>query len=804
MELHQNKIKVYTTSSNAELYISTPSTKQNIEATNNRAQYFADMAKKFRDEAKEYRDNAKYYSEQNTNVTMEYLDGIKQSLESQIAEKQDSGDYALNSDIPTKVSELVNDSGYVNQTELAAKQDKLTAGDNITIENNVISAKSFGFNLFDTRVLDHVLTYEETLGWALQGTYVYKIASAGNYFGYPDFYQKCVAEKTAGTATQVTLGDSTITMYVNSNGHQYYDIADKSVVDTFYNTYGIAWFYGVDTQNERIFLPRNDWFEQMTGNTADVAKFMEAGLPNITGEASTIARNDGGNAGAFANSPKLPSANSGITTGATGWELMLDASLSNPIYGNSSTVQPASVKKLLYICVGKIISDTSWVDVVTEVEEGVADIENATNEGLAAIANASSASNTLRQSQITGCILSKPERLKVEINDGTLTLKAGSVVIYPNGLDEDGNKQFEYYTVPNDISYQNSGTFTGLTAVALNTDKGSLNTRASNVQFAGAAEPSGLSSGTDYYWYDTTNNLIKYRAANSATWTGASSFPIAVITKTNGIPTDINQIFNGVGFIGSVVWVDKDIKALIPDGRNANGTSKNIEYTTTKLTILNARMDYTTPVLLAVYPTGSVSQFVSGWHFHISDTLPDFSNDNYHRWFSPRDNIWYRTENGGTTITTDKFCLIGAYQGNGTVVTSANSKNTVNIVDSNNYYRYETPYFNIAVNGLYSFDLSGKSILSLPVEYRKVSMLAKVKTAQSGYKVNDIIYPQFANYVGSTSSSEIGSGIWISGNSLNIRFGNDTNFIHPGPNGAINAISKANVQVKIIVEGWLE
>lgn len=57
-------------------------------------------------------------------------------------------------DIPSKVSELENDLGYLTEHQsldtlatkealnngLAAKQDKLTAGENITIQNNVISA----------------------------------------------------------------------------------------------------------------------------------------------------------------------------------------------------------------------------------------------------------------------------------------------------------------------------------------------------------------------------------------------------------------------------------------------------------------------------------------------------------------------------------------------------------------------------------------------------------------------------------------------------------------------------------------
>ena len=69
----------------------------------------------------------------------------------------DKPNIALKSEIPTvptKVSAFTNDAGYLTEhqslegyatdEELAAKQDKLTAGNNITIVNNVISASGGG------------------------------------------------------------------------------------------------------------------------------------------------------------------------------------------------------------------------------------------------------------------------------------------------------------------------------------------------------------------------------------------------------------------------------------------------------------------------------------------------------------------------------------------------------------------------------------------------------------------------------------------------------------------------------------
>lgn len=88
------------------------------------------------------------------NQVTESINNLKTSLESQIELKQDKGDYALNSDIPTKVSELQNDSQFVTETALtdglAPKADKTyvdeqlatkqPAGDYATTSNLALKA----------------------------------------------------------------------------------------------------------------------------------------------------------------------------------------------------------------------------------------------------------------------------------------------------------------------------------------------------------------------------------------------------------------------------------------------------------------------------------------------------------------------------------------------------------------------------------------------------------------------------------------------------------------------------------------
>ena len=231
------------------------------------------------------------------------------------------------------------------------------------------SSSGAGFNMFDLVVKDHVLSFEESKGFGLQGTYIYKEAVTGSRYGYPDFYDKCIAENTAGTETQTQLGETTITTYNNSNGHIFYDIADKSTVDTYFESTGEAWFFGIDTTNERIFLPRTTRF-QYTSDTSKVGEYQEAGLPNIEG---TFGMPNKGDVWSGVITPPFkyvddnPTTLSEQTFSGAKKGVNFDASTSNPIYGNSDTVTPAATNQLLYIVVGN-----------TEVESAATDITDIT------------------------------------------------------------------------------------------------------------------------------------------------------------------------------------------------------------------------------------------------------------------------------------------------------------------------------------------------------------------------------------------------------------------------------------------
>lgn len=258
-----------------------------------------------------------------------------------------------------KLETVISDLEAVADGEKEEIQDLA----NLIKENAEEIANRTSFSMFDTILKDHVLTYEESKGLALQGTYVYKDAIAGSRYGYPDFYNKCLEEFNEAIPRVANLAGNDITLYEHSNGHRYYDISEKSKIDNFFNAAGTAWVYGVDKENERIFLPRNIWFDQVSMD--EVGASVQAGLPNITSETYlyTIAGGDSYGAITMTDTGASYRVGDGGTTGRTK-RLDLNASNSSPVYGKSNTVQPNAVKKLLYICVGNTTSQSTITDVV--------------------------------------------------------------------------------------------------------------------------------------------------------------------------------------------------------------------------------------------------------------------------------------------------------------------------------------------------------------------------------------------------------------------------------------------------------
>jgi len=174
---------------------------------------------------------------------------------------------------------------------------------------------------------------------------------------------------------------------------------------------------------------------------------------------------------------------------------------------------------------------------------------------------------------ISNCILDIPQDIKLELNNGTLTLKSGSVITYPNGTQ---------YQMTSDIS--DSFTGTGKYVLMVTTDHAHL--RVAQIANTCSGPTDSLSGG--HVWFDT-ENLVINQYNNQGTLAGTRTLPIALITLDSNIPTSIDQVFNGAGYIGHHFFVLPGVVALEGNGFNADGTLKTIKRTATELAILEMR-----------------------------------------------------------------------------------------------------------------------------------------------------------------------------------------------------------------------
>ena len=199
-----------------------------------------------------------------------------------------------------------------------------------------------------------------------------------------------------------------------------------------------------------------------------------------------------------------------------------------------------------------------------------------------AVKDESSRITTLMDTKISNCITYIPQDIKLELNNGTLTLKAGSKVYVPNGKNANGSNIFDEVIIKNDISltqvWGSSQTF------LLFYDTNGLRLK---IYDTGRCY-SGTTSVSDGAYYNTNDNKLYVYDGGSLNFT--ASLPIAIITGQSPTITSIDQVFNGFGYIGSTVFALPGVKGLIPNGRNADGSLKSIEFTLDKVLTYNCTM----------------------------------------------------------------------------------------------------------------------------------------------------------------------------------------------------------------------
>ena len=134
------------------------------------------------------------------------------------------------------------------------------------------------------------------------------------------------------------------------------------------STYGVCGKFVYDSVNNTVRLPKITGFLEGTNEASTLGNLTEAGLPNITGRFGAINTVGGFTAdGAFYD---LGRAYDCDYDNIGGRLIGFDASRSSSIYGNSSTVQPQSIKVLYYI----VVAETTKTDMEVDIDEVISDL----------------------------------------------------------------------------------------------------------------------------------------------------------------------------------------------------------------------------------------------------------------------------------------------------------------------------------------------------------------------------------------------------------------------------------------------
>ena len=153
-----------------------------------------------------------------------------------------------------------------------------------------------------------------------------------------------------------TIAGITITYYLAADGHKICLPAEESDINSLYSATGVAWYYILDTTNQQFKLPRTKF--GFTGLRDTVGSYVEAGLPDITGNFEIPSYNTGEQS--VASSGCFSSNQTGSGARSIGYadqfynrsKTTFNASNSNSIYGGSTTVQPNATQMYLYFYVG--------------------------------------------------------------------------------------------------------------------------------------------------------------------------------------------------------------------------------------------------------------------------------------------------------------------------------------------------------------------------------------------------------------------------------------------------------------------
>lgn len=290
--------------------------------------------------------------------------------------------------------------------------------------------------------------------------------------------------------------------------------------------------------------------------------------------------------------------------------------------------------------------------------------------------------NTIIDKFNSNRIVSIPQDIVITFDSGVLTLISGSKLYVPNGFESDGTTpKFDIFILQKDvISTRNSS----VKEFYMYETKNDVISQWGNSSFciisSGTTAPTGK---TFMCWYDLNDNKIKVTKDSGATWEDRGmSFPFCLATSSDTAIKQVDQLFNGFGYIGSTCYILPGVTGYIPKGLNSDGTLINEIITQTKVSITT---------VTSSWGTGSETFFFNGVDSYIhraskncfyQATQPIVKDvENY--WFNTASGKYYETKDSGLTWTEFKAIPAFTITFDNSLITSLKSCGVHELVNSN-------------------------------------------------------------------------------------------------------------------------
>ena len=150
----------------------------------------------------------------------------------------------------------------INGTAARATAD--ASGNNIenTYATKTELDQKSSFKLFHHDWFDYLLNDQS---WLRADTFSWQDGTV-----YSNAYNHLVADYNGGTSQTETVGSYTITYYLATDGHKIVLPDQETTVQNIYNESGVAWYYILDTANQRFKLPRENPAREVLGQSAPV------------------------------------------------------------------------------------------------------------------------------------------------------------------------------------------------------------------------------------------------------------------------------------------------------------------------------------------------------------------------------------------------------------------------------------------------------------------------------------------------------------------------------------------------------